>query len=148
MNHKIKFPPRTMLVAGRMRSGKTTLARMYAAANCHPDRNTVLVITERHYLKEAEGEVSAFEQVEHSRAKFLAFDTRFEKDFPSPKDLRAVIITVDAVYSGPDTVLVYEKPSSALLKFLDKLDDPFVQEPYILVTCHMPGAIEHMIQQR
>lgn len=148
MNHKLKFPDRAMMLAGRMRSGKTTLSGMYAA-QCAPfGQSNVLVITERRNLRATEEMIAEFAGPFRNSVKYLTLDTRFEKDFPSPKDLKTVIFMLDAVYCGPDTVMVYDKPSGALKKFLNRLDDPFAQVPYILFTCHMPDAIEPTIQQR
>lgn len=148
MNHQLKFPERAMMLAGRMRSGKTTLSAMYAA-QCAPfGQSNVLVITERSNLRATEETIAEFAGPFRNTVKYLALDTRLEKDFPSPKDLKTVIFMLDAVYHGPDTVMTYAKPSGALKKFLDRLDDPFAQVPYILFTCHMPDAIEHTIQPR
>lgn len=148
MNHKLKFPPRAMMLAGRMRSGKTTLSAMYAAACAPFGQKNVLIITERHNLRSVEEQVAEFAGPFRNSVRYLALDTRMFKDFPSPKDLKAVIFMLDAVYDGPDTVKCYEKPSTSLKKFLDNLDDPFAIAPYILFTCHMPDAIEPMLQTR
>lgn len=148
MNHQLTFPPRAMMLAGRMRSGKTTLTTMYAAACAQFGQGEVLIITERRNLGNVEATVHEFAGSHRNNVKYLAVDARFEKDFPSPRDVKCVIFMLDAVYSGPDTVFSYDKPSGALKKFLDRLDDPFAQVPYILFTCHMPDAIEPTIQPR
>jgi hypothetical protein len=137
-----------MMLAGRMRSGKTTLSAMYAASSAPYGQNNVLIITERRNIRATEEYVADLAGPFRNSVKYLTLDTRFEKDFPSPKDLKVVIFALDAVYHGPDTVMIYDKPSGALKKFLDRLDDPFAQVPYILFTCHMPDAIEPTIQQR
>lgn len=148
MNHKLVFPPRAMMVAGRMRSGKTTLSTMYAAGCAQFGQGEVLIISERRSLGHIELTVNEFAGPYRNAVKYLALDTRMEKDFPSPRDVKCVIFMLDAVYDGPDTVKCYDKPSTALKKFLDRLDDPFAQVPYILFTCHMPDAIEPTIQPR
>lgn len=148
MNHKLKFPPRAMMLAGRMRSGKTTLSAMYAAACAPFGQKNVLIITERHNLRSVEEQIAEFAGPFRNNVQYLALDTRMSKDFPSPKDVKAVIFMIDAVYYKPDTVMCYDKPSPSLKKFIGELDDPFAIVPYILFTCHMPDAIEPLIQTR
>lgn len=147
-SHTLKFPPRSMMVAGRMRSGKTTLSTLYATGCAQFGQGEVLIVTERHNLGPVESLIHDFAGVHRNRVKYLALDTRMEKDFPSPRDLKCVIFMIEAIYTGPDTVVTYLKPSGAVRKFLEKLDDPFAQVPYVMFTCHMPDAIETTIQQR